>query len=381
MSEERIFLGLYTGTAADGVDAAAVTVDGEGEVMSVTLKDHIEKYFPEGERRRILALAGGHIDSCTMLAELDRDVGIAAAATGRILMEKAELTSEDIEAIGWSGQTIAIDPPDSTNQLGGRLEVGTPAIIADRLGCPVVSHFAASDIAAGGSGGPLSAWCDWLLFRDRRFSRVIVNLGGSASLTFIPAAANIVDVVAYDVAPGTLVIDELIRRFHNRPFDVDGAIAGGGRVNPVLLNELLANAYFLEEPPKLLNPTDWSDTYHWRLLQLAEKHRVEGADLITTVTEMTARAIADGVANLTEIPHEVILTGGGSLNIHLAGRIRRLLCPSSTYTVEKYEFDIRSKQAVCTAILAAARMDGFSAHCPQTTGADKKTILGMVTMA
>ncbi len=379
MSDERIFLGLYSGASADAIEAAAVEIDGEGEVMSVTQRDAMEKYFPEGERRRILSLTGGRAESCDLLAELDRDIGIAAAATARILMGKAELTSDTIEAVGWSGQRISFAPPDVGNRLGGAIEIGSPDILSYRSGCPVVSRFAASDCAVGGMGGPLNAWCDWLLFRDRRFSRVIIDLGGIARLTFVPAASNYVDVVSFDAAPGTRIIDELARRCHDCDIDRDGAIADSGRVNPVLLNELLSNGYFLQEPPKLLNPADWSETYIYRLMQLAKEHRVDGAHLLATVTEMTARVIADGVMGLTEIPHEVILTGGGALNIRLAGRIRRLLCPSSIYTVERYGYGLKAKKAVAMAILAAARLDGIAAHCPQVTGAETKAVLGTVT--
>jgi anhydro-N-acetylmuramic acid kinase len=98
------------------------------------------------------------------------------------------------------------------------------------------------------------------------------------------------------------------------------------------------------------------------------------------MTELTAKLVAQAIAGFTEKPHEVVLTGGGAMNIHLAGRIRKLLSPSSTYTVEKYGFGIRAKQAACYAVLAAARMDGIAAHCTQATGAKRAKVLGTVTM-
>ena len=103
-------------------------------------------------------------------------------------------------------------------------------------------------------------------------------------------------------------------------------------------------------------------------------------DLLATVTELTAQAVARAVGALTERPHEVLLSGGGGLNIHLAGRIRSLLCPSSTYTFEKYGPDLRGKQAVCMAMLGAARLDKFAAHCPRATGAARRAVLGSVTL-
>ncbi len=111
---------------------------------------------------------------------------------------------------------------------------------------------------------------------------------------------------------------------------------------------------------------------------LAARHGCEGNDLLATATELSARIIADAVNSLTERPHEVILAGGGAANIHLAGRIRKLLSPCSTYVVERYGFSLRALGAVCFAMLAAARMDNFSAHCPQTSGATRQAILGAV---
>ena len=116
----------------------------------------------------------------------------------------------------------------------------------------------------------------------------------------------------------------------------------------------------------------------WRLMNMGTKHACPHADLLATVTEMTARLVAMAVGKLTERPHEVILSGGGAMNIHLAGRIRKLLSPCSTYTSQRYDLDLRAKEAVCYAILAAARQDGVPAHCPVATGAERATVLGGV---
>ena len=378
MGNERIFLGLHAGVAADGIDAVAMSICGEGELMTVDQIEYVGKYYPEGERQRILQAMGGRTGSCSLLAELDRDIAIAAAATGNLLLSKSEITVGNIEAAGWSGQELAFVNPGSTNPLGSCLYAGSPEIIADRMGCPVISRFGECDLAVGGNGGSLNVWCDWLMFRDMKLSRVIVDIGGSVTITFVPQMAELVDLESYDVAPGTLVLDGLVQRVHSRNCDVDGSIAGKGRVHPVMLNELLSNGYFLQEPPKRLNVANWLDSYQTRLAQMAKKHRVTDADLITTVAEMIACAIADGISSLTEIPHEVILAGGGALNIYLADRITKLLDPSRVCTIEKCGLNIRTHRAACMAVLAAVKTDGLSAHCPGVTGASHKVVLGTV---
>lgn len=380
MSKARLFIGLYSGSAGDGVDAAVVSVRGEGEEMSVQQLHHVQRLYPEGVRRRILAFAGGYVEPLGALAELDRDIAISAAKTGEILLKESGVKIRHIEGVGWSAQPIVLEPPGESNEIGAALELGSGAVIATRLHRPVVSNFAAGDLAAGGLGGPITAWCDWVLLGDKRLSRVAVHLGGIATVTFIPADAKAVDVVSFDVGPGTGVVDELANKFHHRLYDTDGALAAGGQVSSPLLNELLSNPYFQTPPPKRTTTAAWSQPYISQLLRMAQKHDCPTSDLIATVTELTARTVARAVGGFTERPHEVILTGGGAMNIHLAGRIRKLLSPSSTYTVEKYGFGIRAKQAVCYAILAAARIDAFPAHCPQTTGAKRHVILGAVNL-
>lgn len=379
-------MGLYTGAAAEGVDAALAAVRGSGEAMSVEQVAHVHKLFPEDVRRRIRVAPGRQGEGgAKMLAELGRDIAIAAAQTGLRLLEEAKIKADKVQAVGWSGQLISLTLPGATNGLGAVLELGDPAVLARRIGRPVVSGFAAGDIAAGGVGGPVTSWCDWLLFRDERLTRVTVHLGGIASACFLPAGAAASDVEAFDVGPGTIVIDELAAKYHHRLHDTDGSLAAGGRLCAPLLNELLANPYFQVDPPKCTNAADWSNAYLYRLLQTARKHDCNDADLITTVTELTARSVARAVGfatsgPITERPHEIILTGGGALNIHLAGRIRTLLSPSSTYTAERYNLDLRAKQALCHAVLAAARVDKHPAHCHRATGAQPSRILGAIMM-
>ncbi len=379
MSRDRLFMGLYSGPAADGIDAALVRIRGEREAMAVEQIAGLHRMLPEGEHARLRAFLGGHAESPDILAQLDRDLAIAAAATGELLLRECGARAEDIRAVGWSGQTLAIEAPDVSNHIGGCLTVGSPALLAERLARPVAANFIASDLAVGGCGGPVEAWPDWLMFRDERLSRVVLHLGGLCTLSFIPADADPLDVRAWDVGPGTLVLDALVHKFHHRPHDTDGSLAAAGRLCAPLLNELQAHPYFQVDPPKRTKPSEWHKTYVYRLLQMAGNHRLTPPDIIATATELIAAQAAAAIAGLTERPHEIILTGGGALNIHLAGRIRKRLSPSSTYTVERYGYGLRAKQAVATAILAAARLDAFPAHCPPVSGANTKAVLGSLT--
>ena len=381
--KRRHLVGLHSGQAADGVDAALVEIRGRGPRMKVRQIRHAHVAYDPALRSRIAAMACDRSEPAGVFAELDHDVGLVFASAAKAVGPDADPSQrppQPVDAIGSSGQVIRRLTAGRGRKQAAELVVGAPAVIAALNDLPVVHGFSASDLAAGGQGGSETAWPDWLLFVDKRLSRVAVHLGGVASLTFVPAGALAGDVVAFDVGPGTLLADALSQKLFNRPFDADGAIASRAKASGALLNELLADEYFHRPPPKSTGRWQWGQTAAWRMLNMGRKHQCEGPDLLATATEMTARSIAAAVAGLTERPHEVILSGGGAMNIHLAGRIRTLLCPCSTYAVERYGLGLRAHGAVCYAILAAARLDKVSAHCASASGAGRPAVLGSVVL-
>lgn len=377
---ERYFVGLYSGASADGVDAAVVQVRYARQRMKVAEVCCTHTPYPRALRRRIVAMVSDRAEPAGALAELDRDVGEVFATAAQRAITQGPVDRDAIAAIGSSGHLVRRQAPSPRHDVGSQVTAGCPPLIAARTDLTVVSGFSTSDIALGGWGGSVTAWPNWLMLHDKRLSRVAVHLGGIVGLAFVGSGATPADVVAFDVGPGTILIDELARKYFSRPFDADGTIASQGTVNGILLNELLANGYFQTAPPKSTCPSQWGEAYIWRMINMGSKHNCQGADLLGTVTEMTARLVALAVGKLTERPHEVILSGGGALNIHLAGRIRKLLSPCSTYTSQRYGLGLRAKEAACYATLAAARLDRFAAHCPAATGARRAAVLGSVWM-
>ena len=196
-------------------------------------------------------------------------------------------------------------------------------------------------------------------------------------MTFIPASAEAVDLVAYHVGPGTVILDALARKLLGQPLDADGKAASGGAICGAFLNELLADPYYQRPAPKIATGSEWGDAYVQRLAMAAENHQCrDPKDILATVTEMIAKAAARAVLAMTERPHQVILCGGGALNIHLASRIRMLLSPCSTVSCEKFAVGVRCKGALCWAMLAAARMDKTPIYCPGATGMQRPAVLG-----
>ncbi|MHC4983816.1 MAG: anhydro-N-acetylmuramic acid kinase, partial [Planctomycetota bacterium] len=205
-----------------------------------------------------------------------------------------------------------------------------------------------------------------------------VHLGQIASITFVGSAAADCEVVSYDVGPGTVLLDLLARRLFGRQFDEGGSIGTRGKVNQPLLNELMAHGYFGRTWPKRTWRGDWAGQYFERLNVVAAKHACGGADLLATAAELTTRLVAGAVEALTERPHEVILCGGGAANARLVGRIRSIMSPCSTYLSDRYGLAPSAARAVFAAVLAAARLEGFPAHCPSASGATKRVVIGNV---
>jgi len=378
--KERTFVGLYSGAAADGVDAALVRIDGSGERMSVRQTHCIHRPSPELLGARIRSSGAGWATPVRDFACLDRDMGDLLAEACEALLTEASTPAKYVAGVGVIGHAVGYTRPSASSGKGAIWELGSPATLCKRTGLAVAAGFAETDLASGGVGGPVWAWPDWLMFRDKRLSRVVVHLGAIATITFIGSAAAACEVIAYDTGPGTILIDHLARQLFRRDVDTDGALAAKGSVQEALLNELLAGEHFRRKPPKRTTSGDWSGPAMERLEMMAGKHRCGARALITTVTELTARSVAAAVLGLTERPHEVILTGGGALNIHLAGRIRTLLSPCSTYACERYGLAIRAHGATAAAVLAAARIDAFPAHCHSATGAAEPTILGSLRL-
>ena len=199
-----------------------------------------------------------------------------------------------VELIGCHGQTVFHEGRSNTLQLG------EPAVLAERTGVPVVSNFRARDIAAGGQGAPLVPFVDYLLFRHAKRTRIALNIGGIANITVIPPGAAPGEVIAFDTGPGNMVIDALARDFSKGTLSCDrgGRIAESGQVNGKLLDELLKDPYYRRKPPKSAGREQYGAEFVARLTRTG----LPAADLIATATVLTAATIAMGIGETRRRP-------------------------------------------------------------------------------
>jgi anhydro-N-acetylmuramic acid kinase len=377
-----LIVGLMSGTSLDGIDAALVEVGGAStdDVNARVVRALILPYDDARREAIHAAIVAGTAEAlCGLHAELGEWLAEAAV---RVCAEAGvELSS--VDAIGSHGQTVWHRPP-SPEARGATFQLGDPATIAERTGRPVVSDFRARDVAAGGHGAPLVPWVERLLFADPRGPRALQNIGGIGNVTRVPAKWSDEPVFAFDTGPGNALIAAAVELATGgrHSFDRGGALAARGEVDHELLADLLRHPYFAAAPPKSTGREEFGRPF---VARLAEAMRPEGdrdwLDLVATLTELTARTIADAYARWVTPRgiHEVVVTGGGARNPTLMGRLRALLDPLPVVDGAALGIDPDAKEAVAFALLAWAHLRGIPANVPEATGARGLRVLGSLT--
>jgi anhydro-N-acetylmuramic acid kinase len=276
-----------------------------------------------------------------------------------------------IELIGCHGQTVY-------HERGSTLQLGDGSVLAEHTGIPVVSDFRPRDMAAGGRGAPLVPFVDYLLYRDKRLSRVALNIGGIANITAIPPGAAADQVLAFDTGPGNMVIDQLVTLYTKgrQTFDAGGQIAGTGTLNRALLNNLLRNAYYRQKPPK----TAGREQYGKEFIRELRRTRLSLPDLIATMTALTPASIAVGIKRFVRLPvNEVIVSGGGVHNRTMMGYLQAFLPGVRVRTSDEFGVNSDAKEAIAFAILAYETWHKRPSNLPSATGARRAVVLGKVS--
>jgi len=369
-----VFVGLMSGTSLDGISAAVARFAPDGTRYRVELLAfHVHEYAPAQRERLKAAMQGATArEYCRLAVDFG---GWLADAAVQVLAE-AGVPRTEVRAIGSHGQTLWHEPGHSTWQLDA------PAVIAERLGIPVVSDFRVRDVAAGGQGAPLVPIADVLLFAGDDW-RALQNIGGIGNVTIVPPDGTLSSVRAFDTGPGNVVIDSLVRRLDaTKRFDEDGRIAASGEPIAPVIDELLAHPYFAAEPPKSTGRELFDDAYVTQVIERCRtaKPDARDADLVATATALTARSIADAYRRFMPEPvTEVLVSGGGSKNATLRRMISELVAPMTVRTFDERFFDAEAKEAVAFALLALLHLEGRPGNVPTATGARGARVLGAFT--
>lgn len=375
-------VGLMSGTSLDGIDAALVEFEGAGESdVRWALRAFVTIPYTAAQREQLhdAIVKGGAAALCRVHASL----GEWFAAAALQACAAAKLSPDEVELIGSHGQTIWHEPPQPGCR-GATLQLGCAATIAEWTGIPVVSDFRARDVAAGGEGAPLVPWVDRLLFSlpDRR--RVLQNIGGMANLTWLPPRGVAAPLLAFDTGPGNALIDAAVglATGGRETYDHDGRWAARGRVDEALLAELLAHPFFGRTPPKSTGREVFGRPFVEELARrIAPSTEEAWADLIATLTALTARTIADAIRRwvLPRGVDEVVVTGGGARNPVLRAMLEAALAPVPVLSGEVLGLDPDAKEAVAFAALAWAHARRMAGNVPEATGAAGPRVLGCYT--
>lgn len=363
-------VGLMSGTSLDGMDAALVRFESP---TRVTLQGFAHRPYHPEERRELTEAIERQVGGARRLAHLHARLAEWAAEAVDEVLARTKTPADALDFIAFHGQTIWHEPPIVTLQLG------EPALLAERFGVRVVSGFRGRDLAAGGEGAPLVPMADVLLFGAEAGARILLNIGGMANLTFVPWRAVEEGAFAFDTGPGVAVIDAVARLVDPAlPYDKGGVLAARGRVNEALLAELLQDPFFSQRPPKSTGRERYGSEYAARLYS-----RAGGLDAVATAVELTARTIADAVQHWTPAGAEVVASGGGchhpalwkALQDRLAAAGRELL------RFDQLFFSGDAKEAVAFALLGYLTLHGQPGNLPAATGARGRRVLGVVTPA
>jgi anhydro-N-acetylmuramic acid kinase len=399
-----IVAGVMSGTSADGIDVALVRISDTANTPSVGqrraprsgknppktrlrfhLLGHAAFQYPKGVRTAVLAAMNASQASVADLARLNFLLGElyadAVLATQRKFRIKPQL-------VGCHGQTL-FHQGELQRFLGRRVAVtwqtGEAAVIAARVGVPVVSDFRPADMAAGGKGAPLVPFLDYFLYCDAHVGRIAQNIGGIANLTAIPANAKPGQVIAFDTGPGNMVIDAVTERLFHKSYDRDGRIAASGTVLEEVIASILRASFFQRKPPKTAGREEFGREFANDFLRRCG--RAPKADIVATATALTACSIADAlrkfVVRRSAAYQEIIVSGGGAKNPTLLAMLANQLSPLAISLRLSDEFGLPSvaKEAAAFALLAYETWNHWPSNIPSATGARRPAILGKISYA
>ena len=381
-----IVAGVMSGTSADAINVALVRIQGRGFRSRLELLAHYQFPYPNNVRCAVLATMNASSASVCDLSRLNFLLGDLYSDAVRAAQRRARL---ECELVGCHGQTLYHqgDPALFLDRcVACTWQTGEAAIIAAKLGVPVVSDFRPADMAAGGKGAPLVPFLDYVLYRHRRYGRIVQNLGGIGNLTAIPPRALPEDVIAFDTGPGNMLIDAVTEHLFDRPYDRNGRLAARGEPIERVLRQILRHAFFRQKPPKTAGREQFGREFVRHFLQLCR--RSDENDIIATATALTARSIGIAIRRFVlplVVPplrfREFVVSGGGTKNATLMRMIREELAPLKVgvRTSDEFGLPAEAKEAAAFALLAYHTWRRMPSNVPSATGAERPAILGKVS--
>jgi anhydro-N-acetylmuramic acid kinase len=359
-----LYIGLISGTSADGIDAALVQFAPRLEVIASRTFAYADSL-----RERIIALARSAASiELDDLGRLDVEIGLHFADAAASLLREAGLQSGDVTAIGSHGQTVC-HRPDKPHPF--TMQLGDPNVIAERTGITTVADFRRADVAAGGQGAPLLPALHAAVLADASIPRAVLNLGGIANVTLLIPDKP---VLGFDTGPANCLMDAWSLRMRGTPRDEGGVWARHGQADRKLLASLLTDPYFAAAPPK----STGREYFNLDWLDAKLPADVDAADVQATLLQLSARSIADALRMHAPEIREVYACGGGVHNDTLMEALRAELFGVKIATTAALGLEPDFLEATGFAWLARARLENLPGNLPSVTGAHGPRVLGAI---
>lgn len=370
-----IYIGVMTGTSMDGVDIVAASFD-----PLVLHGTHTIAFDPD-LKDELMALTLPDDNEIDRMGKADVALATMIGHGINELIEKYQIDRKQIKAIGSHGQTIRHRP-----EQGFTLQIGDPNIITELTQIPVVSDFRRRDMAAGGQGAPLVPAFHQAIFQHPSIDRVILNLGGIANVSMLPAN-NPDGVYGFDTGPANILMDAWCERYTGHPFDENGDWATHGTPIRSLLDRLYAHDFFAQEPPKSTGREDfnidWLDDQliDWRNDLEYDELEDMPENIQATLAKLTVRAIKKAISRSGMENGEIYVCGGGAYNSHVLEQLRWRLRKNnwSVQSTDVLKLSPTWVEAVAFAWLAMRFVEHLSGNLPAVTGANGQRILGTIT--
>ncbi|MDH5190918.1 MAG: anhydro-N-acetylmuramic acid kinase [Gammaproteobacteria bacterium] len=364
MSE--LYIGLMSGTSMDALDAVLV------DFSTTPMKLIASNTFPISKdiKEKLVALCTPGDDEIDRMSQLDNQLGLLFADAVNTLLNTANISNKQINAIGSHGQTIRHMP---TGNYPYTLQIGNPSVISEQTGITTIADFRRRDMAAGGQGAPLAPAFHNAVFRSEHQDRIALNIGGIANITILPADKS-KPVTGFDTGPGNGLMDVWCLQYQNEPFDEEGQWAATGKVQDNLLKQFLADPYFKMASPKstgreYFNP-DWLD-------QFSEIKNAKPEDVQATLCALTVESIAQDIEH-SGASQEVIVCGGGAHNNYLMGQLSKRLSGCQIKSSAALGIEPDWIEAIAFAWLARQTRNNLPGNIASVTGAQHDAVLGAI---
>ncbi|MBQ8292877.1 MAG: anhydro-N-acetylmuramic acid kinase [Bacilli bacterium] len=375
-------VGLMSGTSLDGVDAALVKINNKKN-PTFEMVEFESISYPESLKQKVLKNSSPDSSNIQEICSLNVELSNAYVEAVKKVLEKACFDLEKLDFIANHGQTVW----HNSNNLGGHasstLQLGDASTISAAFNKLVIYDFRTLDMAYGGSGAPLIPMSEFMIFRNKDISRVLLNIGGIGNITYMPKNAKIDEVFAFDTGPGNMLIDASCMKLFSKPYDASGLIGRSGKVCDEILDELMDDEYFKMQPPKSTGREKYSKEFLNKVIEKAKEYNLKDEDIVSTLTAFTAKSIINQVETFVEDFNdgELVVSGGGANNPYILDLLKK-------YKTKNYKvitgFDLGinadAKEAVGFVVLGYLRIMNKASNVIKVTGAKKAVSLGSMVL-